>query len=854
MKTQHRVLIGLIAVVVFSGGLYAARTFAWPAFKAARVDGMNRDAAAFLAADDSANALLTARKSLKSTNQNPEAWRIAAAAATARNQPDAVWYQDNLCRESPTLENRLELLRLALRFEAAGHVGAMIDTMAGQASADPEYHRLAAQLRLRTGNAAEAQRHLALLTRLAPADDVARLDLAERELAADPDRQDTALRARVLALADHPAIGPRAVALLLRENVNTRHLPGTADLVRRARLSLSPDFSTQLLVIEALSLLGDPEASVLLARLQTDSAQNPGEVAAVIALRIRRGEAAAVGPWVVTLPAPTRADERVQRQAAEALLILNDAPALEALLRNQRWAEREYLRAAFLAYACRAQGKTTDFTQAWRQALIATGSDRNRMTDLLKRVDGWRWGVERHDVVWKLFGLFPDNSTIQEILIRWERYRGDTANLRRLFARIVEVNPSDEAARNNLAYTSLLIDVGAAQAGLSAAALAAQYPDNPYYATTHALALYKQGDPAAALARLDTLTVTELTEPVRQLIRALCLVALGRSDPAADLLNGVDPSTLLPEEKRFATDIRLALNRSERAAGNQTRLLAMNVVPRSETGWLADIDAVTRDAATTDMRLADSLLVSADWSGLNALLATGGGWQSADYLRSALVARATREAARPRESREAWRQSLALAGRDPIRLQNLRALATRWSWTPETLETVNLLFELQPADRRLLAELLDHYRTARRTAELLRVLGLYTGDATGTGEEAVMHAYYSLLLDTSVARAQVTARTALERAPADPLRRMVQAYALVKQQRAAESLVLLEDLSAPVVAALKPAPLLRAMALEKLGQTEAARLSLARFELDTALPEEAALAAKLSRQLTPSEK
>jgi cellulose synthase operon protein C len=852
MKTHHRVLLGLASVVVLAGGLYAARTLAWPAVKTARIDAMNRDAAAFLAAGDPANALLTARKSLKSTTRNPEAWRIAATAAAARNQPDAIWYQDNLSREAPTLENRLELLSLAVRFDAASHVAPLIDTMAAQAGDHPEYHRLAAQLRLRAGDTAGAQRHLDVLTRLDPSDVVARLDLAERELAADPGRRDPALRERVLALADHPAIGLRAVTLLLRENVASRHVPGTAELVRRARLAPDPDFSTRLLIAEALALLGDPEAPGLLARLQTDAAARPAEAAAIIALRCRLGEAAAVAPWFATLPAPTRADERVQRQVAEALLSLGDAPALEDLLRGERWTEREYLRAAFLAHALRAQGKTAEFSQAWRLALVATGSDAGRMTDLLTRVDGWRWVAERHEVVWKLFGLFPDNTSIQEILVLWERYRGDTANLRRLFARIVEVSPSDDTARNNLAYTSLLIDVGAAQAGLAAAELATRYPENPYYVTTHALALYKQGDPAAALERLDRLSAAERAEPVRQLLRALCLVSLGRAGPAADLLDGVDPSGLLLEERRFATDIRLALERSERAADNQNRLLALDL-PASENGWLAAMDDATRDAATTEMRLADSLLASGDWTSLDSLLASGG-WPTADYLRSALAARAARETRRPGESREAWLQALALAGRNPARLQNLRALADRWSWTPERIETVNLLFELQRTDRRLLSELLDHYRAARRTPDMLRVLGLYIGDQPGTGDEAVLHAYYSLLLDTSAARAEVTARTAWERAPADPLRRFVQACALLKQQRAAESLALLETLGEPVEASLKSAPLWRALALTQLGRTEAARLALVDFDRDTALPEEIALADKLARQLAPSER
>jgi Flp pilus assembly protein TadD len=298
------------------------------------------------------------------------------------------------------------------------------------------------------------------------------------------------------------------------------------------------------------------------------------------------------------------------------LLALGDAPGMEAVLRGEPWREREFLRAALLAHAYRAQGRVADFSATWRLALIATGSDRGRMLALLARADDWRWAVERHEVIWKLFGLEPENTTIQDALIRWERHRGDTPALRRIYVRIVEVSPADEVARNNLAYTSLLIDVGAVSAGLMAAELAAKYPENPYYATTLALALHRQGDDAGALAVLDRLSLAQRSEPVRALLRARCLASLGQFEPAQDLLDGVVLAELLPEERKLAAEARVALARHRRAAGNQVRLLARDVgADAAGSGWLDGVDAAIRAEATTDMRLAESLQIAGGLGG-----------------------------------------------------------------------------------------------------------------------------------------------------------------------------------------------------------------------------------------------
>lgn len=565
----------------------------------------------------------------------------------------------------------------------------------------------------------------------------------------------------------------------------------------------------------------------------------------------RTGRADQAQPWVATLPAATRQDEDVQRQVAEALLALHDAAGLEAYLRGGHWPNRDYLRAALLAHAYRDLGRSADFAGAWELALDSCGSDLRKVTALLARADEWKWVTERHEVVWKLFALVPTNESVQRILTLWERYQGNTANLNRLFTRIVEVQPADAVARNNLAYTSLLLDTNMVRASQLAAELTAANPKNPYYTTTYALALYKQGKVAEALARLDTLTAVERAEPVRRLLRALCLAALGQAGPAADQMNAVVLRDMLPEEKRLAESGRTEIARLDRVQGIRSRLQLAHPGLRQNpgaAGWLALVAPTTRSAATTDMHLADSLYAAPDWTGLRELLQATD-WKAMDYLRWALRARVARQLGDGRESAEFWRQALALADLNVTRLQNLRALASQWQWNPERIETLNLIFELTPGDRVLLAELLDYYRAARRTPELLRVLSLYLAEHPETSDEAVAQAYYSLLLDTNLARAYVVARSAFEAAPADTGRRMVYVFSLWKQRRAAEARPLLNGVDGSAVSDLVPVPLLRAAIQVQLGEADAARASLARFNATGALPEEVALAAQLTAQL-----
>jgi Flp pilus assembly protein TadD len=850
-RWQRWTLAVAASAVVLVGGYYGARHYAWPAVKAWRIARMNRDAQAFLDRKDLPNALLAARKSLQASSVNIPAWRICALASKARELPEAIYYQENLVRLEPTKANYVELLRLTLRFQEVGRALDALKTVPPAARDDPGFHQLAAQVYLRARQPLMAKYHLMALLQLRPGDWEAEMDLAEVELAADPDRKDAALRDRVLALADRPGGGARPLALLLRENLATRRVPGTAELVRRLELQAGLDVPQQLLVIEGLSLLADPAAVAMLGRLKAVVAAQPRAVTQVMESLVRLDLAEQVPRWFALLPEETRKDEDVQRTLGETLLRLRDWPALEAHLRRLVWKRDDYLRQALLAYAFRAEGRSAEFAEAWKFAVLSAGTDVHQTNALLTRVDEWKWVTERYALIWKLFAHVPTNESVQRVLVAWEQRQGNTANLNRLFARLMEVEPRNDTVRNNFAYTSLLLDSNLAEAGLIARALVEADPKNPFYATTYALALFKQGHANEALARIDALSAADRSEPKRVLLRSLFLSGTGQAAAAADLLNGVSLPLLLPEERRLAEGAAEEISRLDRIKGNRSRLLAFHENAGEgggRVGWLPLVADATRRAATTDMQLADSLYATAAWPELEELLRPAN-WKGEDHLRMALLAYALRERSEWLRSQDAWRQALALADRDSARVQDLRSLVTQWKWPAERLETLNLVFERNPTDRLLCTELLQVYREARRTSEMVRVLGLYLNTTAELSDEAVVHAYYSLLVDSNVAHAHVVARNAFETAPTDALRRQVYAFSLWKQERNSEARALLAGIKPGAEASLAPVALIRALVLMDLGFLDEGLQSLVGFNPASALPEEVALAGRVSSRL-----
>lgn len=836
----------LAALIAAGGGYYLLRYQAWTAYRnwsIGRMNGMARD---FIAANDSRNALLTVRKVLSSRPNDAEAWKLGVTASDQANSNEAVLFQRNLCRIQKTTANYVELMRLSLKYQAYSYGVDAINAVAQDARQLPDYHRMAAEIYRRVHRDLPAKYHLLSLLSLEPGDTAAQLALAEIEFEISPKKLPADWAERVKILAESRETKLAATLLQMREAVVRGSANEAAALA--VKLQSHPDLTlTQRIGILQAAYLYDPRlATELLGKLEQKAADNPLEVVQVMGFLSGDGRDDAVQAWYPELPEVTKEDERVKFAAAQSLLSLKDWPALEAILRGTPWKNDEHLRMALLAYVYRMTGRQSDFAESWKIAMISAGQDPRKITRLLQNAEKWKWENERYELLWKLFNQMPTNAAIQKFLVAREYHDGNTVNLNKLYARVMEADPRDDEARNNFAYTSLLMDTNSGRAQMIARDLFAKDPENVSYRTTYAMALYRQGQAKEALALVEQLDPASRLAPVQMVHEAAYAAAVGQLDRAAALLPELTTATLLPEQRRLIDVARTEIARRQTTRGKQTELVSMvGESGAAGDGWLALLPAKAANASL-DFKLSDSYYREKNFTAMRELL-RGARWQENDYLRYALLSFAERAESRDDRAGDQWRQAFLSAGRDADRLRDLEILASKWGWTAEQMDVMAKRFEREASNREMLAKLLDYYRSNLRTADMARVLWLYVNQTNATGTEAALCVYYSLLCGLNESPAQTLAAKVYDKAPEQARPRVAYAFALWRQRRAGEALKLIQGVDALDLTGMQ-ASLVEAGILLDLGRKEEAKKILEGFTAANAMPEEKNLAATLFRQ------
>jgi len=847
-RYRRWLIVGLLVAIVLPGLYIGAREYAWPAYKDWREAKLAKMARNFMAAGDYDNALLTARQALSKNQRSLDHWKIAAAAAKAKNTPEVIYYQKNVARLEKSLESQLELIREALQYGDYRDALDTIEAIDPSAKQNPEFHALAAKTFLAVGRPVAAKLSLYSLVSLQPENRTARLDLAEIELAEDSAGKNQKLRDDILELSKAPELRVRALELLLKDAVARADGPRAVELADQ--LQLSPVLTGEQCVL-ALSgfAVGAPDrAEAYRHRLQTQFANDPRGVVALANYYRSSSLQAEARKWFDSLPVELRGDPSVQEAMAATYLEWHDWARLDQTIAGAQWKQREFMRHAFLAYSARKNGRVSDGNSEWRLAVIQAGDSVKSTAELITLVGRWGWQGEQYDLVWKLFALMPRNEAVSRQLISWERSQGHTANLNRIFARLAEYSGEDRMVRNNFAYTSLLLDANMSRAIEYARANYQADPTNPYFVTTQAFALYKQNRRADALALLETLRPAALSVPERAMFHALFRVGTGDATAAADLLTGVKSAGFLPEERRLVTQTATEIARINGEKGQDQLLYALSSrgeIDRTK-GWLTLLPENVRTSATVDMLTTDSLFAIGDLAGLSTQLRRTT-WGDREYLRMALTAYVER--ARSESSgRSYWRTAVGAAWNDPEKLDHLRALASQWGWRNEKFDVLARQFELDPSNREVFAELVDYHRAAGRTAELVNVLTTYLSANPGDQAQRANLAYYSMLSGLNLARAYVIAQDAYRADPSELQHRLVYAFALWKQHRAREAWDLLEEINNADTQPI-PTALLRAAVLADIDRRDDALQFLKSFNPKKALPEETNLATLLASRL-----
>jgi hypothetical protein len=333
-----------------------------------------------------------------------------------------------------------------------------------------------------------------------------------------------------------------------------------SDSLRRKDSAAATAWSAQLFVnphctaedrLQHLNLLlpgNGPDFTFYLESLKQRAGTNVTEVRGPSAWLIQHHRAAEALRWLTNLPPAVRARQPVPLATTETYAALTNWPAMERFLADQPWADMEFMRLAFMSQAS-LQKRGMASQNVWRSAVLEAGDRLGPQIALFNLADSWQRSKDKEDLLWEIYRRHPAERWALGDLGAFYRAGRNTLGLNKVFAALAELNPKDLPARNNLAATSLLLNLGVQRGIDLAKELHAQQPDDALFASTYAFALHVRGRTPDGLEVLQKLKPEALEDPPVALYYGVLLSAVKQTDKAKKYLDLGQRAPLLPEEQ-----------------------------------------------------------------------------------------------------------------------------------------------------------------------------------------------------------------------------------------------------------------------------------------------------------------
>jgi len=537
-------LVGSILVVVL---FYAGIHF----FHRWQERHLIRRAAAYLSGGDVKLAALSARRAFQMNPANADAARALAQIADRTGDRMALeWWRIVLDLQPNNTEDALSLVRSALRLNDLAAAEKALDGLDETAKRTAGYHAASGRLAEMKKHPAEAERHWAEASALAPDNSSYQFQLALIRLgSSDQAKREPARQVLEHLRADPKQRAASTRALILDGIAHQEESQRTQLLANELQSYPEAVFSDRLLYLEILRKVRDPSFAEYLGKLQKDAAANLADLASLLSWMSGHENAAAAIEFAKTLPAQSVGKWPVAPALAAAYASLPDWPGLEHLTSTTEWPPFDFLRHAYLCRALRGQNKKLPAEQEWIAAQKEASAQPQSLLLLARTAAAWGWEAETVDLLWTL--AKSDDTKLEALQTLYQHYTklGDTTGLYRTLVRLVEALPHDLALQNNLAQISLLIGADVEHARKVAAETRGKEPQNGAYVATYAFSLYASGDVKGALQTMDQLTPDQLRDPSVAVYYGVILAAAGRKEKAREYLQRAAEATLLPEEK-----------------------------------------------------------------------------------------------------------------------------------------------------------------------------------------------------------------------------------------------------------------------------------------------------------------
>jgi hypothetical protein len=484
-------------------------------------------------------AVLLLEQALQVNPQSVAARRAMAEFSDHLGLPAAIEQWRQVVEIGPSDEARWRWAEAALRHGdlAVAREAILEVSAAGRNGLD--HHRLSAALALARGERRAAERHLAAMLAIEPANPRFRFNLAAHRL--QDGVEVAAARAELERLAVAGPLRTRATLELMAEA--TRRWTASAD--PEAALAARLLDGAPAVDLRARAL---PGRERLRAHLLAPPYPDAGD-AAVVALWLRREEGPAEAlAWLAGLPEEVQASPALVALAADCALAARDWGPLEAALRRGAWGpvSPALVGGAFRLRERRERGERN--ATGWQVLLDDPARSRPGLRLLWRLADAWGWEVEAERALGTVVRRFPGERWAWENLQATLLRRGDSAGLWRHYAAWVRERPGDEGAQLERLMLGFLTGRAEPADRAQAAVVRKARPASPVAAAVHALALRAEGRPDAAVRELPAFAGAAAVEPRLALVRGLLLAENGRTAEARAALARVQ-EPLLPEER-----------------------------------------------------------------------------------------------------------------------------------------------------------------------------------------------------------------------------------------------------------------------------------------------------------------
>ncbi len=556
---------------------------------------------------DYQSASLAFRKAVMSAPKNPVVWEKVAAYLDTANSPESVSVWSRLTKLRPDdVEYRFKLAEAALKHQRVYEMQRALAAFPEPAKQTARYLKIAAGFAAMRGDSAGAREHLSRLVALDAGDREAYANLLATNLRMDDAAAQADAVQKLEALADESGdLSTRALRDLssyaaskndaYAANIYSQRLVERTDATVKDRLfHLNTEIATKSFTLP-----------ITIKKVTDYAESHPEDLPMVANYLVGQGKMSEIRAWIEELPPETRDLPAIQSQRIDLALRDGDVEQAFALFRSSETAAQLDAAALDLAEQALVQyaDGNDDASQTWKKAiaLVEGQAQPLQILSAVARSSGWVVGAA--DAMWALADAAPAQLGTWMDLTKLELSRHNASGALRALSGALQVDPYDPQLRNDWAFLALLLNTVSAKDVIETTRQNLEAdPANPFFLTTHALALFENGDQAEAIATIDKIPEAQRLVMERSLVVGLILAQTDRKAEALRYLDRIDINepAFFPEQERLYLQA-VAVARGEVSAAEEVqRATSRHELSDEEQATFNEALRVQRESASSD--------------------------------------------------------------------------------------------------------------------------------------------------------------------------------------------------------------------------------------------------------------